>query len=63
MIVDPNLAGLGIFVGIVVYQQFVIRNLQIDVDSIIADVDDVIDCHNNLVKAIVEVSNKDMIDR
>ena len=63
MIVDPNLAGLGIFVGIVVYQQFVIRNLQIDVDSIIADVDDVIACHNNLVKAIVEVSNKDMIDR
>tara|TARA_B110000858_G_scaffold13284_1_gene13480 strand:- start:266 stop:457 length:192 start_codon:yes stop_codon:yes gene_type:complete len=63
MIVDPILAGLGIFVGIVVYQQFVIRNLQIDVDDIIADVDNVIDSHNNLVRAIVDLSNKDMIDK
>jgi len=63
MIVDPTLAGLGIFVGIVVYQQFVIRNLQIDVDDIIADVDNVIDSHNNLVRAIVDISNKDMINK
>ena len=63
MVIDPILAGLGILVGIVVYQQFVIRNLQIDVDDIIADVDNVIDSHNNLVRAIVDLSNKDMIDK
>jgi len=63
MMIDPILAGLGILVGIVVYQQFVIRNLQIDVDDIIADVDNVITSHNNLVRTIVDVSNKDMIDK
>ena len=63
MIVDPTLAGLGIFVGIVVYQQFVIRNLQIDVDDIVADVDNVITSHNNLVRTIVDISNKDMINK
>lgn len=53
MMIDPILAGLGILVGIVIYQQWVIRNIQIDLD-------DVIDGHNNLVQTIVQVSNNNI---
>ena len=51
MMIDPILVGLGILVGIVVYQQWVIRNIQIDLD-------DVIDGHNRLVQTIIQVSNE-----
>ncbi len=53
MMIDPILVGLGILVGIVIYQQWVIRNIQIDLD-------DVIDGHNNLVQTIVQVSNNNI---
>lgn len=53
MMIDPILVGLGILVGIVVYQQWVIRNIQIDLD-------DVIDGHNHLVQTIVQVSNNNI---
>jgi hypothetical protein len=52
MVIDPILVGLGILVGIVVYQQWVIRNIQIDLD-------DVIDGHNHLVKTIIVASKND----
>jgi hypothetical protein len=51
MVIDPILVGLGILVGIVVYQQWTIRNIQIDLD-------DVIDGHNHLVQTIIQVSNE-----
>ncbi len=52
MIVDPILVGLGILVAIVVYQQFVIRNMWYDIDDIITDVDSVIAGHNKLVMTL-----------
>ena len=36
--IDPILVGLGILVAIVVYQQFVIRNMWYDIDDIITTV-------------------------
>jgi hypothetical protein len=52
MMIDPILVGLGILVGIVVYQQFVIRNMWYDIDDIITDVDSVIAGHNKLVMTL-----------
>ena len=52
MIVDPILVGLGILVAIVVYQQFVIRNMWYDIEDIITDVDSVIAGHNKLVMTL-----------
>ena len=50
--IDPILVGLGILVAIVVYQQFVIRNMWYDIDDIITDVDSVIAGHNKLVMTL-----------
>jgi len=52
MMIDPILVGLGILVAIVVYQQFVIRNMWYDIDDIITDVDSVIAGHNKLVMTL-----------
>ena len=52
MMVDPILVGLGILVAIVVYQQFVIRNMWYDIEDIITDVDSVIAGHNKLVMTL-----------
>jgi hypothetical protein len=52
MMIDPILVGLGILVAIVVYQQFVIRNMWYDIDDIITDVDSVIAGHNRLVRTL-----------
>jgi len=52
MTIDPTLVGLGILVAIVVYQQFVIRNMWYDIDDIITDVDSVIAGHNKLVMTL-----------
>ena len=52
MMIDPILVGLGILVAIVVYQQFVIRNMWYDIDDIITDVDSVIEGHNKLVMTL-----------
>jgi len=50
--IDPILVGLGILVAIVVYQQFVIRNMWYDIEDIITDVDSVIAGHNKLVMTL-----------
>jgi len=52
MMIDPILVGLGILVAIVVYQQFVIRNMWYDIEDIITDVDSVIAGHNKLVMTL-----------
>lgn len=52
MMIDPILVGLGILVAIVVYQQFVIRNMWYDIDDIVTDVDAVIAGHNKLVMTL-----------
>jgi hypothetical protein len=54
MTIDPTLVGLGILVSIVVYQQWTIRKIQIDLD-------DVIDGHNHLVNTIVQISKDNVI--
>jgi len=52
MMIDPILVGLGILVAIVIYQQFVIRNMWYDIDDIVTDVDAVIAGHNKLVMTL-----------
>lgn len=59
MVIDPTLAGLGIIVAIIVYQTFIIRDMRMDIDDMITDIDEVIDSHNHLVKTLVDATKNE----